>query len=384
LVISLVLGWASIYASRTCLYPLFPVIAAALRVTSAQAGLLSSVYFIFYVALQIPAGFLMDRLGTKKCLVTGCAVSGLALLCAGLGGGSYGALLFFLGAQGAGDSFFYTAAQATIVTHVPSDRKNLYSALLGMGMSVGVLSGLGLSHSLYAAFADYRAPFLLSAFPMLATAGMTMLFVPNVTPSGTASVRDYIPLFRDADIWRIGGAVFCLLYGFWVCLNWGPTFLRVERGFVAEQAGFYSGLIALGSIPGGLLWSRLTGRLGRKAVIAAALSLCTLFLLCVAHARSLPVMTVSLLALGFCSNTAITPVAVLWVSQLAESRYPGRVTVAIAFFNCVVISSAIAAPVLSGLIRDLSGSLAGAIFLAAGVVLAGSLFLTGLPKVQGR
>jgi MFS family permease len=375
LIVSLVLGWAFIYASRTCLYPLFPVIAEALGITSAQTGFLSSVYFIFYVVLQIPAGLLMDRLGTKKCLAAGCAASGLALLCAGLWGNSYGALLLFFGAQGAGDSFFYTAAQAAVVTHAPSERKNLYSALLGIGMSLGVLTGLGLSHSLYAAFADYRAPFFLSAFPMLATAGLTAFFVPDVAPSGTASVRDYIPLFRDADIWRIGGAIFCLMYGFWAFLNWGPTFLRAERGFVAEYAGFYSGLIALASIPGGLLWSRLAGRLGRGTVIAAALSFCALSLLSVANARSFAAMTASLLALGFCSNTAVTPVAAVWVSQIAEPRYPGRVTVAIAFFNCVLIASAVVAPALSGLIRDLSGSLAGALFFAAAVVLSGLLFL---------
>jgi MFS family permease len=377
LIVSLALGWAFIYASRTCLYPLFPVIAAALGITSAQTGRLSSISFIFYVVLQIPAGLLMNRLGTKRCLISGCAASGFALLGAGLLGGSYGALLFFFALQGVGDSFFYTAAQTTIVTHAPPERKSLYSALLGIGMSIGVLTGLGLSHSLYTAFADYRAPFFLSAFPMLAAAGMTALFVPNVAPSGTASFRDYIPLFRDTDIWRLSGAMFCLLYGFWVCLNWGPTFLRVERGFVAEQAGFYSGLLALASIPGGLLWSRLTGRFRRKTILAAALSLCALFLFCVANARSFPAIAASLLGLGFCSNTAVVPVAVLWVSQLAGPRYPGKVTVAIAFFNCILIASAIVAPALSGLIRDLSGSLAGAIFLAAGVVFSGLLFLPG-------
>jgi MFS family permease len=377
LILSLALGWAFIYASRTCLYPLFPVVAAALGINSTQAGLLSSVYFVFYVLLQIPAGFLMSRLGTKKCLTASCSVSGLALLCAGLWGNSYGALLFFLGVQGAGDSFFYTAAQTTIVTHAPSERKNLYSALLGVGMSVGVLTGLSLSHSLYAAFADYRAPFFLSAFPMLAMAGMAAFFVPDVAPSGTASIRDYVPLFRDADIRRISGAMFCLLYGFWVCLNWGPTFLRMERGFVAEQAGFYSGLIALASIPGGLLWSRLTKRIGCKSVTMTALLLCAFSLFCVAKAKSFPVITAFLLAFGFCSNAAVVPVAVVWVSQLAGSRYPGRVTVAIAFFNCVLVASAVVAPALSGLIRDLSGSLAGALYLAAGVVLSGLPFLYG-------
>jgi MFS family permease len=100
LVPSLALGWASIYSSRTCLYPLFPVIAAELGVSSVHAGFLSGFYFMVYVLFQIPAGFLMDRLGTKRCLVTGYFLSSLALIGTAVWGNGYAELLFFFGAQG--------------------------------------------------------------------------------------------------------------------------------------------------------------------------------------------------------------------------------------------------------------------------------------------
>ncbi len=103
MVLSLSLGWAAIYASRSFLYPLFPIIAAHLGISSTQAGSLSGFYFILYVAFQIPAGLLMDRIGTKRCLIAGCLLSGLALFGIGFLGNSYGMLLFFLGVQGIGE-----------------------------------------------------------------------------------------------------------------------------------------------------------------------------------------------------------------------------------------------------------------------------------------
>lgn len=382
MVLSLVLGWATIYANRTCLYPLLPLIAATLDITSAQAGLLSSVYFTLYVLFQIPSGLLMDRLGTKKCLVAAYSASGLALFGIGLLGDSYGWLLLFFGIQGLGDSFYYTAAQTTIVTYAPPQRKSLYSALLGVGMSLGTVAGLGFSHMLYAYFEGYRIPFLLLAFPTLAIAGALACFVPNVVSSKKTSAADYLPLFCDRDIWRISGAIFCLMYGFWVILNWGPTFLASERGFVAEQAGFYSGLVALAAVPGGIFWSRLSDRIGRKTVLAAVLPLSAFFLFSVASVESFHLMVLSLLAFGFCTNAAVVPVAVLWISHITASRYAGRTAVAISFFNCLIVASAVVAPVLSGFIRDLSGSLAGAIFLGAGVVLTGPLLIAGIRETR--
>ncbi len=382
MIFSLALGWAAIYTNRTCLYPLLPLIETALDISSAQAGFLSGIYFMFYVVLQIPAGFLMDRLGTKRCLVAGYVFSGTALLCIGLLGRSYSALLFFFAMQGIGDSFYYAAAQTTIATFVKPEKKALYSALLGVGMSIGVLLGLGFSHPLYAFFRGYRMPFFLLAFPTLVVAAALARFVPDVRPSGKANLADYIPIFRDADLWKIGLAIFCLMYGFWVVLNWGPTFLKAERGFVPGQAGFYSGLVAFASIPGGILWSRLSDRLGRRPVILSVLPLMALFLFCIVKAGSFAAIVASLLGFGFCTNAAIVPVAVVWVSHIANERYPGKTAVAIGFFNCVIIASAVLAPVVSGFIRDLTGSLANALLLGSAIVLTGALLAAGTRETR--
>ena len=65
----LIIGWAIIYADRTCLYPLLSVIGEQMNLTSAQTGALTSTYFLFYVALQIPSGIIGDRAGLRKVLI---------------------------------------------------------------------------------------------------------------------------------------------------------------------------------------------------------------------------------------------------------------------------------------------------------------------------
>jgi MFS family permease len=378
----LALGWGAIYASRTCLFPLYPVIAADLGISFARVGFLSGFYFMIYVLFQIPAGLVMDRLGTKRCLMAGCVFSSLALIGTAFFGNSYGELLFLFGVQGLSDSFYYSGAQGTIVTHTPPEHKAIASAMLGAGMSIGILAGLGLSHVLYAALEGYRPLFLLLGILRFALAGLILRFVPDV-PSAPVrfGIRDYFPMFRDAYIWRIGGVIFCLMYGFWVMLNWGPTFLGMERGFVAEHAGFYSGLVALASIPGGLAWGSLSNRIGPKAVIITAMPLSGVFLFAVAGVgASYSFIVLSLLAFGLCTNSAIVPVSVVWISRISEARYPGKTVGVIAFFNCVIVSSAIVAPVLSGFIRDLSDSLSGAIYLAAASALISPLLLRGIGR----
>ena len=380
MILSLALVCGAIYVSRTALYPLFPVIAADLGISSAQVGFLSGVYFMLYTLFQVPTGLLMDRLGTKRCLTVGFVLSSLALAGAALWGNSYYKLLFFFGVQGFGDSFYYAGTQGTVATHTPQERRAIASALLGIGMAIGILVGLGFSHMLYVALEGYRLPFLLLGILRFAATCVMWRFVPDVPSAPVRTgIKDYFPLFRDSVIWRISGVTFCLMYGFWVMINWGPTFLGAERGFVAEQAGFYSGLIAIASIPGAIAWGSLSNRIGPKAVLTAALPLSGVFLFALVKVgASYPLIVLSLLAFGFCTNMAVIPVCTVWISRIAARRYPGKTVGAIAFYNCVVVSSGIVAPVLSGFIRDLSSSLSGAIYLAAGCMLLSTLLLFGI------
>src|SRR4029077_17192462 len=65
------------------LYVLLPVWQAEFALSLAQVGLLKTAYSAVMASLQVPAGFLAERLGERALLALGTAVAGLGYLLAG-------------------------------------------------------------------------------------------------------------------------------------------------------------------------------------------------------------------------------------------------------------------------------------------------------------
>jgi len=60
------------------------------------------------------------------------------------------------------------------------------------------------------------------------------------------------------------------------------------------------------------------------------------------------------------------------VSHVAE-KSPAALGAAVGVFNLVGMSAAVIAPLISGMVKDMTGSLAGAFYLGALIVLAGMI-----------
>jgi FSR family fosmidomycin resistance protein-like MFS transporter len=85
------------------LYVLLPVWQAEFALSLAQVGLLKTAYSAVMASLQVPAGFLAERLGERALLALGTAVAGLGYLLAGWSGGFFG-LVACLAVGGVGSS----------------------------------------------------------------------------------------------------------------------------------------------------------------------------------------------------------------------------------------------------------------------------------------
>ena len=372
-------GWAVLYADRTALYPLLSVIADEFALSSTEVGLLTSTYFLLYLVLQIPAGMAGDRWGLKRVLLVTYALAGAGVIGLGLAGANYAWLLFFVGLHGLGAGGYYPAAYGTMLQVVPPERRGISAAVVGTGMAAGLLAGLAMSGPVFEWLGSWRAPFLLLSIPTFLMLGFFQLAVPEVKSAGTASWRDYRAILGDRELWLINIVTFTALYGFWVAVTWGPTFLKLERGFSLGQAGLYTGLVALTALPAGLLWGRLSDRYGRKPLALLVLPCAALTLGALSQVTSPPAIVAALLAFGLFSNSAFTPIMAAWTGDIVSRRYPGLMGAAIGVFNFVVMSAAIVAPTVSGFLRDATGSLVPAMLAGSALVLCGSLLLLLLP-----
>ena len=377
---ALMLGWAVLYADRTSLYPLLSVIAERLNITSVQAGAITSAYFLFYVLLQIPSGFAADRWGTRRVLLVMFSLSGIGIFGLGLFGTSFSLLLFFSALHGFGAGAYYPCSFATMLAAVPPEKRGISSGLIGMGMALGILGGMAMSGPVYEFFGSYRAPFLLLTIPTALMIALFLKKLPDVRNPDSPSWKTYKRLFRDRDLWKINIATFTSLYGFWVAATWGPTFLQIERSFSLSKSGLYTGLIALTALPGGVLWGRLSDRLGRKRIALFVLPVSAAALFLLTRAATPGQIIAVLLFFGLFSNTAFSPIAVSWVGDIVSRRHPGSMGAAVGFFNGTIMSSAVAAPVISGLLRDITGSLVPAILLGSVLMAGGTIMLLFTPE----
>ena len=386
LLVVLVLGWAIIYADRTCLYPLLSVIGEELSLTSAQTGALTSVYFLFYVLMQIPSGIMGDRIGLRRVLMFMFFVAALGMLGLGIYGKTYLILLIFTALHGFGAGGFYPSAYGTLLQVVEPARRGFSFSLLGIGMAIGLLTGLMVSGPVYESMGSFRAPFILMSIPTFLAIILFYFKMPNIRGASEPSWNEYKKILLDKDMWLINFVTFTALYGFWVAVTWGPTFLKVERGFSLLQSGLYTGLVALSAVPAGILWGRISDKVGRKKITIVLLPLSALSLFLMTRVTSTSGVIAAFLIYGTTANSAFAPLMLAWLGDLLNKRYPGYIGAITGIHNCAIMTSAIVAPVISGLLRDYTGSLISAIIFGCLLMLVGTVVMSLIPqnKAYGR
>lgn len=368
------MGLALVFANRTVLYPLLTVIGREFSINSTQLGIVTSGYFLFYVAVQIPAGVWGDRFGLKRALVGTYVLAGIGLLAIGVFARSYPSLLFTTVLYGGGAGAYYPLAYSLAMEIVPQRIRGLANALINIGSGVGLVIGLIIAGPFYQATGSWRTIFSFLAIPTLL---LTLVFAWFLQPQSPRSSGDNRigHLVRQKDFLFIYFANFASLFAFWNIVSWGPAFFETERGMGLGAAGFYTALISLGGIPAGLLLGRLSDRVGRKKIAIMLLPVAALSLVIITRVYSNFWLLVILVLYGATGKLAWEPIVVSWIGDLVAESYPGSMGSALSLFGTIGMSSAVVAPVLAGWIRDLTGSLQGSFYLSAGMLVLGAFCL---------
>lgn len=260
-----------------------PDLVRDLALTAAQLGLMTSLFYAAFAAVQLPLGSLLDRYGprwvTPALMLVGAlgsvlfalaeSFAMLALARATIGVGMAGVLM---GALKAFSSWFSPQRFATV--------SGLFMSLGSSGALVAAtpLAWLSLTFG-------WRAAFLWGSLAVVASAAAIMIWSRN-TPPGVSWRYDaggggLESVFRSSGFWRIAPLTF-FLTGTQLAVHtlWGGPYLSHVWGMDALGTGNLLLLMALGVMTGFLLWGWLADRFGlaRMVVVSTSLFLLPQFL----------------------------------------------------------------------------------------------------------
>jgi len=375
ILIALCLGWTLIYADRTSLYPLLSVIGKDFNLSSTLLGTITGSYFLVYVAMQIPAGILADKIGKKKLLIITFLIAGTGLLGFGLFARSYFLLLLFTALHGLGAGAFYPCAYGIMMNATDSKNWGISAAIINLGMSLGLVIGLAISGPLYLKFKSYSGIFTALGLFTILTALVFTKILPNADKISKDNLKSFplIKILKNKNFLFITLAQFCALYEYWTAVTWGATFFQEERGISMQLAGLFVAIVGISAILPSLFIGRISDKFGRKkiALMLFPLGAFTIFLM--TYARSAFSIILCLVAYGIVGKSSWDPIAVAWAGNHAAAIDKDAMGTAMGIFNFIGMMSAVVAPIITGYLKDITGSLVSAYYVAAAMSILGGL-----------
>ncbi|MER7014235.1 MFS transporter [Saccharopolyspora sp. NPDC000359] len=363
------------YLDRSNLSIALPAIAEEMELSTAQQGLLLSAFGWTYAAVQIPGGWLVDRIRPRVLYPLCLVLWSLATLFMGMVGG-FVALIVLRLMVGACEAPAYPINSRVAAVWFPERERataiGFYTSgqFIGLALLTPVLSWLQAAVSWHWVFIltglvgiawgavwyfGYREPResrANAAEVELIRSGGGLVDLVDEQPRRARITRgDLATVLGRRKLWGIYLGQFCLTSTLWFFLTWFPTYLVDYRGMDYIKSGFLAslpfvaalvGVLASGLVSDFLLRRGASLGLARKAPIIIGLLLSTLMV--GAGFTDSTALVIAFLSVAFFGN-GLASITWSLVSALAPERLLGLTG---GMFNFIGNLSSIATPIVIG------------------------------------
>ena len=165
--------------------PLFPLLKAEFGVGYAALGLLVTLFNVATGLVQVPAGFLVDRIGARRVLMAGLVLSGLGIGLIGLAS-EYWMVLGLVAIAGLGNSVFHPADYAVLNASIDPRRIGRAFALHTFAGNVGFTLAPA-TMILLSSLWGWRAALGLAGLAAIAVLGVLLAYGHLLKDDATAS-----------------------------------------------------------------------------------------------------------------------------------------------------------------------------------------------------
>jgi MFS family permease len=342
-----------------------PNLAAEVGLSPLEIGLLSSMYFFVFAAVQLPLGVALDRFGPKRCMLVSAAITVVGCVVFALSSGATG-LVTGRALLGLGTACFLMAPLALYARWFAPER---FSTLGGIHLGIGSLGALLATAPMAFSTATFgwRATFLGVGAFTIAIALLTALIVSDDPPGGKSEARRETLRESVTGIWAVIrtpsiGRIFMIQLASYpsyilVVGLWGGPYLTHIYGYDLKGRGDILFVAALAQIVGSFFWGptdRLFGRHKIPILIACALSCTSLTLLAALGVMSPPVLIGVFALLGF--STGAVSIVLAHGRSLVPPHLLGRT---MTLLNIGTMGGGFVVQFISGALIDLFPSAGG-------------------------
>jgi sugar phosphate permease len=269
------LSYLLVFLARLSVGPLAPFLKDAFDLSSAEVGGLMSATAITYAPTLVVAGWLVDRVGVRRMLVSGTLIASLCIILMYFAP-SYPALLALLALSSLGAGCIYPSAVRAVMLWFPVTERATAIGVNQMAINVsGIIAALSLP--VVAERFGWEYGFLVVGLMGLAVTALVAAGYrspaagPGAPPAARPPRGTFRSLLRHRDVWLLAGMGFFLGIVEYSVLAHVVLFVRTEYLLSAVAAG---GVLALAQAAGavgkpvtGLVSDRLLGARRRPVLL---------------------------------------------------------------------------------------------------------------------
>ena len=382
------------YLDRVCLSVAAPAMQVDLGLSQVEFGWVFTVFYVAYMAFEMPTSTLGDRWGQRLMLVRIVGCWSIFTIFTGVAR-NFATLLATRTVFGAAEAGAFPTLSRALSRWFPIHARGRANGIMWMGARSGGAFAPPIAVALMAwlgwrgAFAIFGAVGLIwcavfgiwyrddpARHPSVNSAELEIISVGAAPPPKTTEAVPWRTLLFNRTVLALFFSYFASGFGFQFFVTWLPTYFMREHGLSLQQSGMFAALPlaagAMGCLMGGVIADFITRRtgsviLGRRSVGVGGFLLGATGYAAAVHVHS-PAAAIAFLALASGAHDLTLPV--LWATTTdAGGRFGGTTA---GFVNFGSSLSGMVAPLTAAELERIFGSFHAVFYAAAGLYVIGA------------
>lgn len=373
LVVALMAGYSMVYMDKSMISTAIIPISQQFNLDAGQTGLIMSFFFLGYSLMQIPGGWLADKIGAKRVLMLSLLIISFFSFAFGMVSG----LMLFICIRffaGLGHGGYPPSVSKAIADNFPQEKRTFVQSLILSTSGIGGILAFTLGANLVAK--NWHYAYLALGTLFLLSFILVWRFVPNVQPTKAVKPSEkisFLTMLKNQNIFVLFLAMLLLNFLLYGNMSWLPSYISTKFQLDISTTGLILACNAifqtLATIFAGSLLSKLF--LGREKIfLLTATFVSAALVFAFVSSNNIMLSIVFLILISMISISAFTAIFT-WPHKIMD---PAIIGSSIGIINTGGTLGGFLAPMVLGYLIKLSGGS----FTLAFLFMAGASVLCGL------